>query len=83
MGLSSASHTLLAAILKEQKGETISYQVVNNLDNNQPVDKVITQFEDFYLLNLILNLIENTKKQYLKLKIRRIKEKLLTKKLEN
>jgi hypothetical protein len=48
MGLSSESHNLLAAILKEQKGETISYQVVNNLDNNQPVDidKVITQFED-------------------------------------
>src|SRR5690348_8741757 len=46
MGLSSASHTLLAAILKEKKAESIPYQVVNELLPNQPVDKVITQFED-------------------------------------
>ncbi|CAG8665155.1 11264_t:CDS:1 [Paraglomus brasilianum] len=46
MGLSSESHNLLAAILKEQKGETIPYQVVNNLNDNKPVDKVVSQFED-------------------------------------
>ena len=46
MGLSSESHNLLASILKEQKAESIPYQVVNNLNDNKPVDKVISQFED-------------------------------------
>ena len=43
MGLSSESHNLLASILKEQKAESTPYQVVNN---NKPVDKVVSQFED-------------------------------------
>ncbi|CAG8553572.1 6766_t:CDS:2 [Funneliformis caledonium] len=46
MGLSSESHKLLAFILKEQKVKSISYQVVNNLNDNKPVDKVVSQFED-------------------------------------
>ena len=46
MGLSLESHNLLASILKEQKAESIPYQVVNNLNDNKPVDKVIEQFED-------------------------------------
>ena len=46
MGLSSESHNLLASILKEQKAESIPYQVVNNLNDNKPVDKVVSQFED-------------------------------------
>src|SRR6185369_17463531 len=46
MGLSSESHNLLASILKEQKAESIPYQVVNNLNDNNPVDKVVSQFED-------------------------------------
>ena len=46
MGLSSESHNLLASILKEQKAESIPYQVVNNLYGNKPVDKVVSQFED-------------------------------------
>src|SRR5689334_21035088 len=46
MGLSSESHNLLASILKEQKAESIPYQIVNNLNDNKPVDKVISQFED-------------------------------------
>ena len=46
MGLSKAATNLLIFFLKEQKAESIPYQVVNNLDNNQPVDKVISQFED-------------------------------------
>ncbi|CAG8734011.1 12167_t:CDS:1, partial [Funneliformis mosseae] len=46
MGLSSESHNLLAFILKEQKAESIPYQVVNNLNNNKPVDKVVSQFKD-------------------------------------
>ncbi|CAG8713613.1 13643_t:CDS:1, partial [Funneliformis mosseae] len=29
-----------------QKAESISYQIVNNLNDNKPVDKVISQFED-------------------------------------
>ncbi|CAG8475371.1 6491_t:CDS:1 [Funneliformis mosseae] len=46
MGLSSARHTLLVAIIKEQKSNFIPYQVVNNLNDNKPIDKVITQFKD-------------------------------------
>jgi len=46
MGLSSECHNLLASILKEQKAESIPYQVVNNLNDNKPVDKVVSQFED-------------------------------------
>ncbi|CAG8679925.1 7216_t:CDS:10 [Dentiscutata erythropus] len=46
MGLSSESHNLLASILKEQKAESIPYQVVNNLNDNKSVDKVVSQFED-------------------------------------
>ncbi|CAG8643291.1 11279_t:CDS:10 [Funneliformis caledonium] len=46
MGLSSARHTLLVAIIKEQKSNSIPYQVVNNLNDNKPIDKVITQFEN-------------------------------------
>ncbi|CAG8617007.1 3387_t:CDS:2, partial [Ambispora leptoticha] len=42
----SESHNLLASILKEQKAESISYQVVNNLNNNKSVDKIVSQFED-------------------------------------
>ena len=37
---------LLIILLKNQKGNPVPFQVVNNLNNNQPVDKVITQFED-------------------------------------
>ena len=46
MGLSSESHNLLAFILKEQKAESIPYQVVNNLNDNKPVNRVVSQFED-------------------------------------
>jgi len=46
MGLSSESRNLLASILKEQKAESIPYQVVNKLNDNKPVDKVVNQFED-------------------------------------
>ncbi|CAG8700742.1 9685_t:CDS:2, partial [Funneliformis caledonium] len=45
MGLSSESHNLLASILKEQKAESIPYQVVNNLNDNKPVDKVVRKRE--------------------------------------
>ena len=48
MGLSTDGHTLLAAILKEQKAgdASIPYQLVNGIGGDKPVDKIFNQFED-------------------------------------
>jgi len=46
MGLTSPGATLLNALLIEQKANSLPYQVVNSLDNNKPVDQLVSQFED-------------------------------------
>jgi len=48
MGLSAEGNTLLTLLLKEQKGNSIPYQIINRkkIGTDQPIDEIINQFED-------------------------------------
>ncbi|CAG8667969.1 986_t:CDS:2, partial [Paraglomus brasilianum] len=82
MGLSSESLNLLAAILKEQKAESIPYQVVNNLNNNKPVDKIIDNFEDILFSESDPEFDQKHEKAILEVKDLEDKEKVVNKEIQ-
>ena len=61
MSLTPDRHLLFKSLLAEQRTNSVPYQLVNGL-SYKPIDKVVSQFEDFFLLNLNMNLITKKKK---------------------
>jgi len=47
MGLTDNGRALFKSLLAEQRANSVPYQLVNEIGYNKPIDKVVSQFEDF------------------------------------